>query len=52
VEEAAEVGIFMNFKEVAQKMADLMRDKRFGDAFAYFTAMSRGAKDEDGSFVL
>ena len=52
VEEAAEVGIFMNLKEVAQKMADLMHDTPVGDAFADFAAMSRGVKDEDGNFVL
>jgi hypothetical protein len=48
VEEAAEVGIFMNLKEVAQKKAGLMHDTPVGDAFADFAAMSRGVKDEDG----
>jgi hypothetical protein len=52
VEEAAEVGIFMNLKEVEQKMADLMHDTPVGDAFANFAAKSRGVKDEDGNFVL
>ena len=52
VEEAAEAGIFMNLKELEQKMADLMHDTPVGDAFANFAAKSRGVKDEDGNFVL
>jgi len=51
VEEAAEVGIFMNLKEVTQKMADLMHDTPVGDGFTDFATMPRGLKDEGGNFV-
>jgi hypothetical protein len=51
VEEAAEVGIFMNLKEVTRKMADLMHGAPVGDGSADFAAMPRGFKNEGGNFV-